>query len=172
MYKKSALLIAVLLCAAPALAFDRISMAVGQANDDIEVQRLGLQRDFSAHWWSDKVVGVSGYWELSVNRWSDDETITALALSPVLTVFPNRVTAVRPYLELGIGVALLSDRRIGGRDLSTRFQFEDRIGAGVRFGDAHRHDLNLRFMHYSNADIEQPNNGLDVYMLSYGYAFD
>ena len=166
-----------LLCVLPLLfsqgvmAVDRISVGVGDANDDIEAFRIGLQKDFSRQWWHDRAWGISGYWEASVNHWTDDDSITALALSPVFILSPNRHSNIKPYIEAGVGVALISDTQIGRRQLSTTFHFEDRIGVGLRLGEQLRHDVNLRFIHYSNADIKKPNDGIDIFLLSYGYAF-
>jgi len=68
-------------------------------------------------------------------------------------------------------VALISDQEIARRDLSSTFQFEGRIGVGLRFGQQQQRDINFRFLHYSNAGISRPNDGIDIFMLSYGYAF-
>ncbi|MBL1292666.1 MAG: acyloxyacyl hydrolase [Thiotrichales bacterium] len=155
-------------------ADDRISIGIGDANEDIDVFRIGLQRDFSKRWLRDRSWGLSGFWELSVSRWDsvgDDDSINAVAFSPVFTCSPNRSTGFKPYIEGGIGVAFISDTELGARDFSTGFQFEDRIGVGILFGRQQQHDLNFKFLHYSNADIEMPNDGIDIFMLSYGYAF-
>ena len=68
----------------------------------------------------------------------------------------------------GIGLSLWTDTRMGNRDLSTNFLFEDRIGAGVRIGNW---DLNFRYMHYSNASIKKPNDGIDIFIGSISYRF-
>ncbi|MFQ6003800.1 MAG: acyloxyacyl hydrolase, partial [Candidatus Zixiibacteriota bacterium] len=75
------------------------------------------------------------------------------------------------YLEAGIGISYLSEKRIKGRDLSSHFQFEDRIGIGAKIGKQKRHDLNFRYMHYSNAGIKQPNDGIDIFIFSYTNSF-
>ncbi len=152
-------------------AADRVSVGIGNANDNIEVYRIGLQRDFDRRWLVSRAWGLRGYWEASINRWTDGESINALAISPVFVFAPNRSVGVMPYLEAGIGVALVSDTDIGGRQLSTAFQFEDRIGMGFRFGEQRKHDINFRYLHYSNANIKKPNDGIDIFILSYGYAF-
>lgn len=155
-------------------ADDRISIGIGDANEDIDIFRIGLQRDFTKSWLRDRSWGISGFWELSVSRWDgddSDDSINAIALSPVFVYSPNRSTGFKPYIEAGIGIALISDQELGDRDLSSTFQFEDRIGFGVRFGNKQQHDLNFRFLHYSNVGINSPNDGIDIFMLSYAYAF-
>lgn len=55
-----------------------------------------------------------------------------------------------------------------GRDLSTAFQFEFRFGAGLR---SDRLDFHLRWMHYSNGSIEQPNHGVDALVAGIAVGF-
>lgn len=155
-----------------AVASDRISIGIGNANDDIEAYRVSFQRDFGQAWFKDYKWSLSGYWDASINLWKDDESIAALALSPVFTFSPNRSTGTKPYIEVGVGAALISEREIAGRDLSSPFQFEDRIGFGIRLGEKQLHDINFRFTHYSNASLRLPNDGIDIYMLNYGYAIN
>ena len=62
----------------------------------------------------------------------------------------------------------VSEKIVGLRELGSSFQFEDRVGAGFRNGP---HDWNLRYIHYSNAGFEEPNDGLDLVMINYGYHF-
>ena len=63
---------------------------------------------------------------------------------------------------------VVSLNKIDNKDLSTRFQFEDRIGIGLK-----NRNLNfyLRFMHYSNAGIKEPNDGLNSTMVGFSYRF-
>jgi len=71
-------------------AADRISVGIGDANESIEDYRIGLQRDFSQHWWRDRAWGLSDYWELSLSHWQDGGSINILALSPAFIYSPNR----------------------------------------------------------------------------------
>jgi lipid A 3-O-deacylase len=81
--------------------------------------------------------------------------------------FGSESAAVRPYVGGSIGAAWLSDTMIDGRDLSTRFQFEDRVGIGVAW---RRLDAYLSYVHYSNASVKAPNDGIDGVMLTVGWA--
>ena len=60
-------------------------------------------------------------------------------------------------------MAYLEEYHIADRNLSTNFQFEDRIGVGMKIGFF---DLKFRYMHYSNASIIEPNNGIDIWMFT------
>lgn len=68
------------------------------------------------------------------------------------------------YLEGGIGAAAFLDARLGSRDLSTAFQFQDRIALGGSMGPG---EVSLSFAHYSNAGIKEPNDGIEVLALGY-----
>jgi lipid A 3-O-deacylase len=150
---------------------DEISFGVGEEkNDDIDIYRLGLKKDFSRQFLTNKTGWLSGYFEGSLNYWHHtDDDIYALALSPVFVYyFGTEANSVIPYIEGGIGVAVISDTEIGGVDMTTAFQFEDRIGAGIRI---EKLDFNFRYMHYSNGSMSQPNDGIDIWIGTLSYRF-
>jgi lipid A 3-O-deacylase len=161
------------LTSAELYAFDGISLGVGAARGSIDIYHVGFQRQFRSTWLESKTSYLSGYHEVSLNTWRHGrESIRGAAYSPVFTyVFAGLPKSASSYIEGGIGIGLLSERVIAGRDLSTYFQFEDRIGVGLRIGRRHIHDLNVRYMHYSNASIKQPNDGIDMLMVSYSCSF-
>ncbi|MCY7295904.1 acyloxyacyl hydrolase [Alteromonas sp. a30] len=119
---------------------------------------------------------VDVYWEVSLNYWNDgdsdvDDTNYAIALSPVFTkqfatVFNNPIR-----WEAGIGVSVLEDSMFGGEDLGTHFQFEDRIGVSMAFGEKHDQLIALRYMHYSNGGLDSINPGIDFFSLAYSTHF-
>lgn len=107
--------------------------------------------------------------ESAINKWhnSNDysDNIHALTLSPVLSWQLSQGT--RPlYLEAGIGVSYLERHSINGRQLSTRFQFEDRIGISWQYSARSLERITLSYIHYSNAGIKGPNDGLDLIVLT------
>lgn len=146
-----------------------LSADVGQSSTSVDIYRIGMQRPFGRNFYESGRVVLSGYFEGSLNYWrgSADE-IYAVAISPVFTASFCRTCDYVPYVEVGIGAALLSDVHISGRQLSTAFQFEDRVGVGLR---SDRLDLHLRYMHYSNADIATPNDGMDMTVVGLAYKF-
>ena len=171
-----AILIAILaaLLSAPAAASENwrnLAVDYGQSTSNSELgrksfdlYRVGLQREFSKPLWVVERMSLGGYFEASVNYWdARGEEIYALAFSPVLALYLGHGNeSFRPYAEAGLGGALLSDREIAGRDLSTTFQFEVRFGIGLR---SERFDVHARYMHYSNGSIEQPNHGVDAFLI-------
>lgn len=151
-------------------AFEKISFGIGKSNDSIDIYRLGLQKQFDSKWIESKTGYLSGYHEISLNYWKyKDESIKGIAYSPVFVYEFHGSNNMFPYLEAGIGASYLSDKIIGARDLSSHFQFEDRVGIGVKVGKQKTHDFNFRYMHYSNAGIKQPNQGIDIFIFSYTY---
>lgn len=76
---------------------------------------------------------------------------------------------VSPYAEVGLGAAMLSRDRLGNKELSTRFQFSQHVGLGLEF--AAKWWLGWQYSHYSNGDIEKPNDGLDVHQIVVGARF-
>jgi len=150
---------------------DEISLGIGEEkNDDIDIYRLGLKKDFGRQFLVSPRGWLSGYFEGSLNYWHHtDDDIYALALSPVFVYyFGAETNSVVPYIEGGIGVCVISETEIGGVDMTTAFQFEDRIGAGIRTGKL---DFNFRYMHYSNGSMSQPNDGIDIWIGTLSYRF-
>jgi lipid A 3-O-deacylase len=147
-----------------------ISFGYGPADSDIDVYRVGIKKDFWTQWFETRTGYLSGYVELSYNRWEHDkDDINAVAVSPVFVYyFGDRSNALRPYVEGGIGLCHISKTTIADRKMSTRFQFEDRIGVGIRWNFI---DLNFRYMHYSNAEIKKPNHGIDMFLFTTSIQF-
>ena len=101
--------------------------------------------------------------------WGGDETSGnhSLSFSPVF-VYEFAGESVQPYIEAGIGVAAFTSTELEDNDLGSSFQFEDRIGAGLRFSGQ---EIGIRALHYSNAGIKQPNDGVEAYTLHYRTSF-
>jgi len=112
------------------------------------------------------------YFESSVNFWeygqqNKHDSNFVLAISPVIQYPVGRFYTYPLYIEFGIGFSLLDDTKFAGKDVSTHYQFEDRLGLVTRFGDNLKHSVALRYLHYSNAGFKSPNPGLDFVSLSY-----
>lgn len=139
-------------------------------HSQVSIARLGIRRDSQYQVFENQTGWLSGYYEGSVGYWyRGDDHIVCGALSPVFVYyFGAQGWTVQPYLEAGIGVAGISETKIDTRDLTTGFQFEDRIGVGLRTKDI---DFSIRYMHYSNASISQPNDGIDIFIATVGYRF-
>lgn len=152
--------------AASAISLDEVTVGYGKSRDWATVTRVGLRSD-----WPTWLNGwATGFWELSGNSWAKDgDNIYGVALSPVFVLqAPRPVFGLQPYIDGGIGATLISQTKLRDRDMSSLYQFEDRIGAGVRMGHV---DLHFGYMHYSNANLVKPNQGIDIYLATLGYSF-
>lgn len=146
-----------------------LSLAVGSTSDSTLTYRLGVQCDFGRNFSESSTGRLTGYWDTAYTYWQGDQTASnhSLALTPVF-VYEFAGATVKPYVEAGIGVALFSDSELEDQDLGSSFQFEDRLGVGLRFQG---HEIGLRAIHYSNAGISSPNDGAESYSLHYAMAF-
>ena len=50
-----------------------VSFGYGEADSDIDIYRVGLKKDFEGHWFENSTGYLSGYFELSYNRWEHDD---------------------------------------------------------------------------------------------------
>ncbi|MDD3775572.1 MAG: acyloxyacyl hydrolase [Sulfurovaceae bacterium] len=149
---------------------DEVTLGIGESKDHIGIYRIGAKKNFDKTFFDTDYGRLSGYYEASINYWEkDSEEIYAIALSPVFVYyFGDRSNPIHPYIEGGIGAACLSDTKIKRRDLSSHLNFEDRVGIGIRMESF---DFNARYLHYSNAGIVEPNDGIDIFMFTLSYIF-
>ncbi|QLF92586.1 acyloxyacyl hydrolase [Pseudomonas sp. ABC1] len=164
-----AAIMALLLAPVAAQAVD-FTAAVGRTGESTNTYRLGAQWDFGRSWFESGVGKLGGYWDAGYTYWQGDKTSSnhSLSLTPVF-VYEFAGRSVKPYIEAGIGIAAFESTRIENNDLGSSFQFEDRIGAGLRFSGGH--EVGIRAIHYSNAGIKKPNDGVESYSLHYRHAF-
>lgn len=76
---------------------------------------------------------------------------------------------VRPYGEVGLGASLFSRDTLGSKEFSTHFQFSQHLGLGVELGGTW--SVGWQYAHYSNADIERPNDGVDFHQIAASVRF-
>jgi lipid A 3-O-deacylase len=171
--KKNLLLTSLLVMMMPgashAAFFDSVTISTGGSADFGTPVRIGLRGDGHQRWFESERGYLSTYYELSLNHFTDPvRPATAISFSPILIYHFKRSGKIKPFVEIGSGFSYFSRKNVGIRKSATNFQFEDRIGVGFRNG---KHDWTLRYMHYSNANIKKPNDGIDMVMISYGYKF-
>lgn len=145
-----------------------VTFAIGQSGDSTMVYRLGTQFDFGTLRAYDSG-RLTGYWDAGYSYWEGDETASnhSLSFSPVF-VYEFAGETLNPYVEAGIGLAVFSSTELEDNDLGSSFQFEDRLGFGLRFAGQ---EVGLRALHYSNAGLKQPNDGAEAYTLHYRLSF-
>jgi len=143
-----------------------LEFAVGHTSESTMTYRLGLKSDWDKSWLQSDVGRLTGYWDGAYTYWEGDKSSASnsLSFSPVL-VYEFAGESVKPYLEAGSGVALFSHTEVEGNRLGSAFQFEDRLGFGLRFAGGH--EVGIRATHYSNAGISSNNVGVESYALHY-----
>lgn len=163
---------AALLCGLTSLSSAQaadVAFAAGSTGESTMAYRLALQCDFQRTFSESSTGRFSGYWDTAYTYWQGDKSATnhSLSLSPVF-VYEFAGETFKPYVEAGIGVAFFADTDVEEHDLGSSFQFEDRLGFGVRFNGQ---QLGVRAIHYSNAGLSSPNDGIENYSLHYALAF-
>lgn len=146
-----------------------VAFSVGSTSESTMTYRLGLQCDFGRNFSESSSGRLTGYWDTAYTYWEGDKSASShsLSLAPVF-VYEFAGETVKPYVEAGVGVALFSSTELEEHDLGSAFQFENRFGVGLRFNGQ---EVGLRAIHYSNAGISQPNDGMENYSLHYALAF-
>jgi lipid A 3-O-deacylase len=98
-------------------------------------------------------------------------TYVQLGLVPVLRY---RFGAGRSpwFVEGGIGLSVM-DRKLETPEKSqgSAWNFSDNLAVGRNFGARNEHELSLRWQHTSNAGIQEPNPGFDMFFVRYAARF-
>ncbi len=171
----SLLIVSIVALSANALAegyVDAVSGTIGGGNPQgLFGGRISAEHHWDGHWPATWGWAFTGYWDGSVAYWnatnaSDNKDIWIGTIAPIIDfekVTPIGNTTIQPYLEGSCWPALMSSDRIGDHDLGARWTFQDIVGAGVRFGKRQQYDVAYRYVHYSNADLANNNDGIDAW---------
>ena len=145
---------------------DRAYVQYGKQTDTHAVT-LGLNWDWA---WSRPLGGglLGGYHDIALGRWRADvpeghENFTQLGYTPVLRWWSSGQPGGF-FLEGGIGVNVISPRfRTVEKTVGSNFTFGDHLGAGWRSGGGM--EVSLRFQHFSNGGLADPNPAVDFVQL-------
>ncbi|MBF8223225.1 acyloxyacyl hydrolase [Halomonas sp. 328] len=141
------------------------NLGLGITSERTPALRLTLDRTFDlSHWHSRLDLRLASGVLLLPGDDGDDNA--AWVITPAFRYHLGE--ARRAYVEAGIGAALFLNTRLETRQLSTAFQFEDRLALGWTLPGAS--ELSLSVTHYSNGRIKRPNDGFEVYGLTYRLA--
>ena len=143
-----------------------VEFGVGETSDSTMTYRLGMQFEWDKSWWQSDVGRLTGYWNGAYTYWNGRKSASnnSLSFSPVF-VYEFAGESVKPYVELGVGVAFFNHTRVEDNHIGSVFEFEDRLGFGLRFAGGH--EVGIRAIHYSNAGMTNPNDGAESYALHY-----
>ncbi len=161
----------------PAISF---SYGAGEP-DHLTGYRLALSSPWPSIWAAKAPINIRGSWELSLSRWQvnpdrkdQPNALYTFAASPIIRLETRDkcFLAGQPYVELGIGVSFLSNNHLGHRNLGGQFAFQDIIGLGLHWKTTRSWSLSYHYLHYSNAGLFPPNQGIDVkHLISFTYEF-
>lgn len=150
--------------ATPTASATDVSAALGTTAQGELTYRVGLSRDWNRQWFHSETGHLTGYWDAGYTYWAAGRHSAAhtLSFSPVF-VYTFAGEGARPFIEVGVGVSVFTNTEVGHRNLSSAFHFEDRLGVGYRLEGGTR--LGVRAIHYSNAGLKMPNEGIESYAL-------
>lgn len=112
--------------------------------------------------------------EWYVQRQADGQRkfFTQIGFTPVLRYTFGGGGVKGVFVEIGVGVNWITPHfQAGDERFSTAFNFGDHLGVGGRFGAKGEHEVSLRFQHFSNAGIKNPNPGIDFAQVRYAWHF-
>jgi lipid A 3-O-deacylase len=144
---------------------DSFSLETGIGDREASIVRAGVQWNWRRRWLDSGDWHLGGYWDLSVGWWhGGPKEFAEIAFTPTFRY--QRSDRGSPYVEAAIGLHVLDSVHVAeDRSFSSRFQFGDHVGAGIRFGPRGRYDLGVRLQHLSNAGIRNPNPGINFLQL-------
>lgn len=147
-----------------------VTGAVGATSQGDLTYRIGLSSEWDSKWFESSTGHLGGYWDAAYTYWEGGDASGAhsLSFSPVF-VYEFSGFTYTPYIEAGIGLAAFSKTEVGDQRLGSSFNFEDRIGLGLKLPDEQK--VGIRAIHYSNAGIKEPNDGIESYSLFYSKGF-
>ena len=152
---------------------DAALLQYGHAVTDTHTVTAGAIWDWQRSW---PLLGgeLGGYWEVAFAHWrspglngSQYAVVTQVSVTPTWRWRPSGGTSLW-FAEAAIGFTAMSpiyenrDRRF-----STTFNFADHIAIGRSLDARGRHEIALRYEHFSNGGIRRPNPGENFLQLRY-----
>ncbi|OMH31841.1 acyloxyacyl hydrolase [Motiliproteus sp. MSK22-1] len=179
----AALVLTSTLCAAPVYAVDGFTINVGSSDDKIDLYRAAARFQWDKKWFEEGNWFLGGHYELglmymenssdTVNTTNAASDLYAISFTPVFRLQRYALdSGIAPFIEAGIGAAYLSEDKVQndspqGADLGGNLQFENKVSAGLLFGEQQQYEVAINYFHYSNAGLEEPNDGIDSFSLSF-----
>ncbi|WP_180729532.1 acyloxyacyl hydrolase [Paraburkholderia sp. PGU19] len=153
-----------------------VQIAGGLADHHVHKLDLGFVWDPNLTWWEIgdwhfALIGEAhaAWWH--TDEGNDHDNIGEFGVTPVVR-FIKGSGAIRPFIEAGIGVRVLTHPSIASSyTLSSAFQFADMVGVGAQFGSRQQYQFGYRFQHISNASIKEPNPGINFQQIYVQYNF-
>lgn len=155
------LIIALFLCTY-SFAFDKVSVGYGANSKDIDVYNISLQKNLEYKLLDNTNLKIEISAEY-VDGKNDDLII--MSTQPLISYDINETF----YIEAGLGIAYFSEEHLDEKSFGINFQFKQSIGFGYKINKDF--ESTLKYSHYSNADLNSKNDGIDLVMLQLVYKF-
>jgi lipid A 3-O-deacylase len=170
-----ALLLTSMTASVPSHAIDGYFTDIG-GNDRVQSIRVGMIRQWHEQWLHRSNWHLTGYWEVALAYLNSDAaggtSVADASLTPVFRLRPDASGGVQPYLDVAVGLHLLSRDRIDdSHKLGSNLNFGPLLGLGVTFGDKSQYDLGYRFQHISNGGTTKPNDGVNIHEIRLTYLY-
>ncbi len=109
---------------------------------------------------------VHSHWQVEAGRWEPrtGNAVNHAAAAWHVSWQPGTAGVIRPYVEAAVGLAVFDHTQVGVRRLGSHLHFTEQIGAGLQLGHGWR--VGWRYVHYSNAGLRPPNDGVDMHALT------
>ncbi|RZM26205.1 MAG: acyloxyacyl hydrolase [Pedobacter sp.] len=149
-----------------------LSGALGATTQGGLTSRIALGFNWDRSWLNSSTGKLTGYSDLGYTYWEAGDQAGArhsISLSPVF-VYEFGQGHFKPFVEAGVGLAMFTGASAGDQRFGSSFNFEDRLGVGFKMGDVQK--IGVRVIHYSNAGIREPNDGIESYSLFYSHTID
>ncbi|MBS0320689.1 MAG: acyloxyacyl hydrolase [Proteobacteria bacterium] len=111
-----------------------------------------------------RIAARVSFWDARDHSTENDNLWNVSVLGGLRWKFAE-ASALQPFVQLSLGAGAISKTRIGPRHLSTAFQFQEQLEAGIALDPERRYELAAYARHSSNAGIEEPNDGLTTFGL-------
>jgi len=184
MLTRSALTICALLYTSTAHS-QTLTVAGGQtiraSSTEHDAYRVEMNFGWKPEFWSNDSWVLSLNHAISVMTFRDVNNVNAVSWAPNIILTSRKKTGIYPYVQLSFGAAYLSNDqfqskpkphpcncREGFTDMGSHGQFESSFALGLT---KNRFSIRAKIYHYSNANIANENEGMDVAELGVSYSF-
>ncbi len=102
----------------------------------------------------------------------NEQTLHAISLYPELKLFTHVLDKKSYFHVRALGPTWLSSKSLGEREQAMQFAFQAQVGFGMYLDPSESLQVRFLYRHFSNANLKQPNDGIDVpFNLALGWRF-
>ncbi|GMQ48487.1 acyloxyacyl hydrolase [Vibrio sp. 10N] len=99
---------------------------------------------------------------LRTNSASGSKQLTAFSIFPELRLSSTLGSKEVFFHVRALGPSYLTTTTFGEREQAVHFAFQAQVGGGIYLDKEKKYQLRFQYRHFSNANLKQPNDGIDV----------